>query len=417
MNANEAEQAVLGGIINAGRRNLDSLHLTTDDFYQPAHAAVFEAIQRVIASGNRPDMVTVRMALVNDLVLRAVNPEVFLAELSEACPIADQADYYASIVARAADQRGLWNMTEGIRQMVSSDLEPQEIADRTRKMLEQSPKRATQTSKTWDDVDPKVIDYVERGARRGIPTPWPDMNRHLGGLVGSRMYTIAARPGEGKSLVAQAIATHAATRHKTKVLFASLEMSEIDLGIRIYADRASVPLSALLADDTAPSHWASVEAASTQLRGMSLHVSDNPHQSMADIRREARSIPGLGLIIIDYLQLVEAASKRQDRREQVDQMARDCKLLAKELDVPLIALAQMNRNNQQRADKTPGLADLRESGAIEQDSDVVVLMQLDPDSGDLTAWVAKNRHGSKGPVHLQMRGHFARITQADGKAA
>lgn len=419
MNANDAERAVLGAILSSGRRNLDDLHLRPEDFYQPQTAAVFDAIQRVIKSGNRPDAVTVRLALGADPAFREVNPELFLVNLIEACPMVMNADHYADLVTEAADRRGWWDHTETIRQMVAEGVDPATISERARKFLDQAPRRGGTSSRTWDEVDPRVIDYVERGARRGIPTPWPDMNRHLGGLVGSRMYTIAARPGEGKSLMAQAIGVHAAVRHNVPVLFASLEMSAIDLGVRIYADRAGVPLSALLAEDTAPSHWASLAEAREQLQGMGLHVNDNPYQSMSDIRAEARSIPGLGLVIIDYLQLVQAAAgtKRQDRREQVDQIARDCKLLAKELDVPVVTLAQMNRNNQQRADKRPILADLRESGAIEQDSDIVILMQLDQETADLTAYVEKNRHGPKGPVYLQMRGHYARITQADGKAA
>jgi replicative DNA helicase len=417
VNADDAERAVLGAILS-GWRNVDALQLRPEDFYQPRHEAIFEAIGRVRLAGGRPDMVTVRVALGQHPTMRAVNPEVFLAELTEACPIVVQAPKYAALVAEAADRRGIEVVADRIKSMVADGLEPGDILDRSRKMLEHAPRRGGSASASWSDIDPQVIDHIEHGARRGLPTPWPDMNKHIVGLVGSRLYVVAARPGHGKSLVAQALATHTALNLGKSVLFASLEMSELDLGVRIYADQASVPLSSLLSGSATPSQWDEIRKASNLLRGMGCRVNANPTQTVADIRAEARTIPNLGLIVVDYLQLVQpAAGKTKDRREQVDQIARDLKLLAKEFDVPVVALAQLNRNNQQRAERKPVLADLRESGAIEQDADVVVLLDLVEETGELDTYVEKNRHGSKGKVSLELWGHYCRIVQADRSAA
>ncbi len=413
MNADDAERAVLGSVLS-GWRDLDALHLRPEDFYQPRHEAIYEAVLRVRAAGGRPDMVTVRVALGQHPSMRAVNPEVFLAELTEACPIAVQAPRYAAEVVAAADRRGIDALADRIKAMVADGLEPGDITDRTRKMLEKAPRRSGSASLAWAEIDPTVIDHIQNGARRGIPTPWPDMNRHLGGLVGSRLYVVAARPGQGKSLVGQALATDACLSQRRNVLFSSLEMSELDLGVRVYADQASVDLKYLLSGSATPAQWDQIQKASNNLRGMGCRVNANPNQTVADIRADARAIPNLDLVVVDYLQLVQpaAGNKRRDRREEVDQIARDLKLLAKELDVPVVALAQLNRANQQRADKTPVLSDLRESGAIEQDADVVVLMDLTEETGELDAHVAKNRHGTKGHVALELWGHYARIVQS-----
>ncbi len=412
MNADDAERAVLGAIL-LGWKDIEGLHLRPEDFYQPRHEAVYEAALRVKASGGRPDLVTVRVALGQHPSMRSVNREVFLAELTEACPTFVQAPKYAAEVAAAADRRGIDGLADRIKAMVSDGLEPEEITDRARRMLEKAPRRSGTASSAWSDIDPQVIEHIENGVRRGLPTPWPDMNRHLVGLVGSRLYVIAARPGQGKSLIGQALATHTAQNLGKSVLFASLEMSELDLGVRIYADQANVDLKHLMSGGASSQHWDQIRKASNRMRNAGLHVNANPSQSVADIRADARGLSNLGLIVVDYLQLVKAASgKRKDRREEVDEIARGLKLLAKELDVPVVALAQLNRGNQQRADKTPILSDLRESGAIEQDADIVVLMDLDEETGELDAHVAKNRHGTKGHVPLELWGHYARIVQS-----
>jgi replicative DNA helicase len=418
VNADDAERAVLGAILS-GWRDVDSLHLRPEDFYQPRHEAVFDAIQRAQRAGSRPDMVTVRVALGQHPSMRAVNPEIFLAELAEACPVTIQAPRYAAEVIDAADRRGHDNLADRIKAMVADGLPPQDITDRIRGMLDKAPRRGATAGQAWSEIDPAIIDHIEHGARRGIPTPWPDMNRHLTGLVGSRLYVVAARPGHGKSLLGQSLATHTCLTQRRNVLFASLEMSELDLGVRIYADQANVSLGTLLAGSASTSQWDAIREASNQLRGMGCRVNANPAQTVADIRADARGIRDLGLIVVDYLQLVTPASgsRRQDRREQVDQIARDLKLLAKELDVPVVALAQLNRNNQQRADREPQLSDLRESGAIEQDADVVILLDLIEETGELDAYVKKNRHGTKGKVSLELWGHYARIVQGQQKSA
>lgn len=404
-NANDAERALLGAILSRGLRNLEDLHLHPEDFYQPRHEAVYGAVERVVAAGNRPDAVAVRVALGQD-----TSAGLFLAELMEACPVGAQVEYYAELVGNAADRRGMAVVRDHMDQMIQSGADPAEIQDQVTKELTAVPRRGGSVSRRWSDMDPSIIDHIEHGARRGIPTPWPALNKHLVGLVGSRMYTIAARPGEGKSLMGQALAVDAAINHRKRVLFASLEMSELDLGVRIYSDQANVPMHVLLSSHVPPHHWDAINKASNKLRGMGCHVNADPNQSVADIRAEARSMRA-EMIVVDYLQLVKPASKRGDRREQVDQIARDLKLLAKELDVPVVALAQLNRGSEQRADRTPAMSDLRESGAIEQDSDIVLLMQFQPETGELKVNIPKNRHGSKGPFTLELWGQYSRIVQ------
>jgi replicative DNA helicase len=417
MNDLDAERAVLGAVLS-GWRNLDELNLRPEDFYQPRHEAVFDAALRVRQAGNRPDMVTVRTAIgPQHTNFRGTDVGVYLAELVEACPVVAAAGHYALMVAQAADRRGLQQVTDRMRQAIEAGKEPAEIATEAQKAIQAVTTRTGARSELWSDIDPDVIDHIEKGSRVGIPTPWPDVNHYIGGLVGSRLYTIAGRPGHGKSLVGQALAVNSSMTHNKGCLFASLEMSRLDLGIRIYADQAGIALGSLQSANLSTQQWAAVSKTSQRLAAMGLRISDDPSQTVAQIKSEAKGMKNLGIVVVDYLQLVTSSSKDRDRREQVDEISRNLKLMAKELDVPVVALAQLNRANQQRADHTPQISDLRESGSIEQDSDVVMLLNHDRDSGELKLDVAKNRFGGQGVVNLQMWGHYSRVVQADGISA
>ena len=412
MNPTEAEQALLGALING--YDSEDLSITGADFYDMNHQKVFDAVARVRKQGERPDLVKVRVKLVKDRFPTDVG--VYLHDLVLSCPSTASAPYYAKVVADAADRRGLEAMSDKIRQLADTDREPSELIEDARALLDQAPRRERSLSKSWSQIAPKVIDRIEKGVTNGLPTPWPDLNEVLHGLVGGRLYIVAARPGGGKSVMGQNIATYIAGKTGKTAYIASMEMSEEDYGIRIVADKASVSLDALLSGRLDDLAWQKVARAQSELEQMPLHINDAFTQSISDIRSGARDVARkqeLGVVIVDYLQQIKARDPKVPRHEQVAEISRALKSLARELNVPVIAMSQLNRASEGRADKVPTMADLRESGAQEADADVVLLLHReDKDSGEVKVIPDKNRWGTQRAITLQFWGHYARLASA-----
>lgn len=408
----DAEKAVLGALISGYDEDLP---LRGVDFSQPAHEIVWDAVQKIRSHGERPDMVRVRAAIAHARLPKDAG--VFVAELVEACPLAASAPAYAQMVADAADRRGLSSMADRIRQLAESDRDPAEIIEDARALLDKAPRRIRDNGSDWDVIIPTVIDQIEQGATSGLSTPWPDMNDVLHGLVGGRMYLIAGRPGAGKSVMGQNIATHLA-KAGHGVYVASMEMTAAEYGIRIVSDQAGVTLNKILAGRDAVNdlEWHKISTAQRTLAGLPLRIQDHPHQTVAEIRAGAREMArqrGLGAVVIDYVQQIRPADSKLQRHEQVGEISRMLKVLARELDVPVLAMTQLNRSSLSRADKTPSAGDLRESGSLEADADVVlILYKEDPMSGEIKAIPDKNRWGAQTPVTLQFWGHYARLASS-----
>lgn len=405
----EAERAYLGALLSGAAVD-DTVR--GGDFAEPMHELVFDAIQRVAQTGSRPDMVNVRVSIGQPFIGQR-DAGSYLHDLKMSCDVVANSGEYAKLIADYADLRALDSVADRIRQQTArEDATAMTVRDDARTALDRVAQRGRSRQRTWADVSSKVIDLIEHGGRQGLSTPWPDLDRYIHGLVGSRVYLIAARPGEGKSLMAQGLATRMANVHRQPVLFASLEMSEDDLGVRIIAAASQVNLDDLQSGNLSERNWAKVAAGQASLDQMPLIIDDASDQTIGHIRSAAIDLHrtrGLGMVAIDYLQLMDTTDSRAPRETQVAAISRGVKKLSRELDVPVVALSQLNRQSLQRQDKRPNLGDLRESGSLEQDADVVVLMNLNEETGELNVQVAKNRHGPKGQFNLQLWGHHAEL--------
>lgn len=411
-----AELALLAALLT-GLCDVDEVApvLSAGDFWNPRHGAVWDACLKVHGKGERIDPVTLPVEPSNrPLVVEIMtgNPDVF--------PM--HAPMYAKEVSDAALRRRLVDASISIRQRAEEFESAEEAAREAETILA----KAAESSETADDgvslaeaVD-LTLDWIET-PQPTAPTPWPDVNDVTNGLRPGQMITCAARPGHGKSLVAANVGLFAAMQGQT-VHIASLEMSREEYVSRFLANLAKVSLGNIVNRNLSDREWGLIGEAANRLRDLPLWIDDRPAQSMTQIRASARRTQRrfkapLGFVAIDYCQLVKPADSRMPREQQVAQISRDVKLTAKEYGCPVMLLAQLNRGNVNRQDKTPMASDLRESGALEQDSDQVWLLhrpdQYEAESaraGEVDLIVGKNRGGPSGvSVALSFQGHYGRI--------
>lgn len=391
--------------------------ITADDFYEPKHAQVWQAMCAVAESGGTPDPPSVRLAL-------GPHGERFAPWLIDVFgrPVAPlNAPPLAERVRKASRLRDLTAMARGLMQDATADgADPDALTERYRMRLDR-PTGVARPTERIGDIMPRVYDEIERGRPSGLSTPWPDLDRHIHGLAPDRLHIVAARPGVGKSLLGQNLAMHFAQHHRLPVLFASLEMASDELGMRIMAQAARVDLSSMLAAKVSAEDWDRIDQAMPMLGAAPIHLSTDASQSVENIRAAARDLQrrdGLGLVVVDYLQLVRPRDHRLPREQQVSEISRSLKLLAKELHVPVVAMSQIRRLNDGERSKRPTLSDLRESGAIEQDADVVLILHIpddqEPYAGELL--VAKARSGTRGAIDLHMKTRWATIASAQRSA-
>lgn len=295
----------------------------------------------------------------------------------------------------------------------ADDADPDATRSWVRDKIE-APTGIVRETQTVADVLPDVLDQIEKGHQSGLSTPWPDLDRRIHGLAEDRLYIVAARPGVGKSLFGQNLAWHWSAQHQLPTYFASLEMTSHELTTRLIAQTAEVEMDALLSGRLNDGHWSKISHATQKLTESRIHMATDTTQTVDMIRNGARDLQrrsGLGLVIVDYLQLVTPRDRRIPREQQVSEVSRGLKLLAKELHVPVVAMAQLRRQSDGEKSRKPTLSDLRESGSIEQDADAVLLLHI-PDEAmawDADLLVAKARAGSKGTVELAMATHYAQI--------
>lgn len=383
------------------------------DFDQPRHAAVWRAICAAAESGV-VSPASVRLALGPS----GDKAAVWLMDVFARPVVPANAPAFAARIVKATALGDLQRLGQQlIQRATADDADPELLNTWARERLQQ-PTGVTRHMETIGDALPRVIDQIQTGQQAGLDTPWPDLDRLIHGLAEDRLYIVAARPGVGKSLLAQNLAMHWSTRHKLPVFFASLEMSADELTTRALAQSARVPLDALLSGDVTEGQWDAISGASPEMLSSRVHVCDDAGQTIDQIRSGARAIQrrhGLGLVIVDYLQLVTPRDRRVAREQQVSEVSRGLKLLAKELHVPVVALSQVRRLNDGEKNRRPTLSDLRESGAIEQDADVVMILHMPDEQND--PWhaellVAKARAGRRDAVDLHMATHFATIASA-----
>lgn len=424
-----AEQSTLGGMLLASYVADDvAAVVSASDFYRPAHGRIFEAVMRLTRDGEPADAVTVAAELARAGELERCGGATYLHTLISGVPTAANATYYAGIVRglrRMRDmvevgtrvaQRGYAGDPSSVDALLAeaqADLVAQECdASADVPTLDAALDEALE----WLDSDP-AADPAH------VPVPYADLDRLLDGFRPGQMITIGARPAVGKSMVALDIARHAALRGGVPVYFASLEMRRMELLLRLVAAEAQIPLDTLRGRRLGEAEWeraAKVRAKVTD--SPKLLIDDTAGNSIDRIRAGLRRMERRGdvgparLVVIDYLQLLKGRTGAENRQVEVAEISRGIKLLAREFDVPVVVLAQLNRGPEQRADKRPMVSDLRESGAVEQDSDVVVLIHREdvtdkesPKAGEADLIVGKNRNGPTGLASVAFQGHYSRF--------
>lgn len=398
-----AEAALLAAILN-GANPADAVHVTGASFYDRRDGEAWTAMVELTGEGIRPDpsSIATRLGTAADIdYLRAlVDKSVHPGSVA----------HHAKAVAEKASRRELATVAFKIHEAVESEEPYDRVIEKARAALDRAV-LARQDSRTLAEIYPDMLRAIRDGGYRGLSTPWPDLDRHIVGLQPGRLYTVAARPGVGKSIFAQNIAEHMALVHKRRVYFSTLEMQDVELGIRLLSAAVGIDSKQLQTGHLSAAERQAVEdAGSSGFVDMAIDICATSTQTIESIRSGARDSTRrgrLGLVVVDYLQLMDGTQgKNQSRAEVVAGFTRGLKNMASELNVPVLALSQLNRG---AAGGKATSANLRESGAIEQDSDVVILLHedLDTNPGVITVEVDKARNGSKGRFELDKYGRFS----------
>lgn len=413
-----AEKALLGlALSTAGRSMLDDLELDAVDFLDPRHEALWDLIVHLYEEGKPTDALTVHNELHRVASVLRDGISRLLPDLLVDAPRVPMAHHYARIVANAAVLRRLDIAAGQIKQLAGAGGDGQDIAELALNQIAACQKASAEIHMVTDTID-ATIDDLEKPST-AVPTPWSDLNYLVKGWRPGALYVVAARPGVGKSIIGLQAAVDLAKRGP--VAFFSLEMPEREVHIRLIAQVAEVHMSRLNGtsdsdSSLSPQDWSRIVEARATIADVDLAISDRFSITVGEIRSYARTLARKGPlsgIVVDYLQLVTAPrGDKRPRHELVAEISRSLKSLAKELGCPVIALSQLNRQSETRADKKPSMADIRESGAVEQDADVILLLHVDENDPSLMdVIVEKNRHGQQGLVKLTREGSYARAKQ------
>lgn len=408
----EAERSTLGAMMLSREVIEDITDLVTGpDFYRPAHETIFRTILELHGRHEPVDVVTVADALSRDGDVDRVGGVAYLHGLAEACPTPSAGGYYAGIVAKQAVRRRLVSAAHKIGQLAHQPGDESELVEFARKEVDATSKATTSTVQSFGETIDLMLGLLDEKPDY-IPTPWNAMNEIIGGLRPGGLYVVGARPSVGKSVVALQLAK--AMTARGAVAFSSLEMSEADVQMRAVSADLRINLKNLIERDLTAGDWEKIRARRAAWEHVPLFVDDNSGVTITDIKRFARSVnrrkPLAGLVV-DYLQLMsQPPGDNRPRHEFVSDMSRQLKILAMEMKIPVVALSQLNRGSTQREDKMPTISDLRESGSIEQDADVVILLHreiMGEKRGELAMLVAKNRNGATDVAHLTFWGHYS----------
>ena len=415
----QAEKSVLGAMMMSKDAISDVVEvLRGSDFYQPRHETIFEAVISLYGRGEPADPITVAAELGRSGDLQRVGGAVYLHDLLASISIAANASYYAEIVREKAVLRRLVNASIRIAQLgYQGQGEVDKIVDEAQQTLfEVTGSKASEDYKSLNELLEPTFDEMEAIANSG------DALSLTNGLPPGQMIIVAARPGVGKSTFALDICRAAAIHHDLATVFFSLEMSRTEIVMKILSAEASVPLQKIRGGRMDENDWQRITDRSVTLSGKPLFIDDSPNLTMMEIRSKARRLKqrnNLQLVCIDYLQLMSSGKKVESRQLEVSEFSRQIKLLAKELEVPVIALSQLSRNAEQRKDGVPQLADLRESGSLEQDADIVIMLHrpelytqnpTDEERGQAAFHILKHRNGQLDKIDALFQGHYSRFT-------
>jgi replicative DNA helicase len=423
-----AEQSVLGGMLLSKDAIADVVEvLRAHDFYRPAHELVYDAILDLYGRGEPADAVTVAGELTKRGEIARIGGAPYLHTLMSGVPTAANAGYYAKIVRERAILRRLVEAGTKIVQMgyAADGGEADDIVDRAQaEVYGVTDRRASEDYLALADIMEGTLDEIEAigsrgGALVGVPTGFVGLDELTNGLHPGQMIVIAGRPALGKSTAGLDLARSASIKHGLTSCIFSLEMSRNEITMRLLSAEARVPLHHMRSGQMSDDDWNRLARTMGSVSEAPLFIDDSPNMTLMEIRAKCRRLKqrhDLRLVVIDYLQLMQSGKRVESRQQEVSEFSRQLKLLAKELEVPVVAISQLNRGAEQRTDKRPQLSDLRESGSIEQDSDMVILLHREdayeresPRQGEADFIVAKHRNGPTATITVAFQGHYSRF--------
>ena len=428
----EAEQAVLGSMLTDKEAIINAIEvLKEEDFYREDNKTIYEAILNLYNRAEPVDVITLKSELSTMGKLEQVGGLEYLAELPDKVPTTANVDKYIKIVEEKSMLRKLISTANDIIKLGYDETQDvDDIMDSAEKKIFDMSQAKNQ--KGYSSIKDILVDtfteleqlYNKKQHITGVPTGFADLDYKTAGLHNSDLILVAARPAMGKSAFALNIATYAATRGNVPTAIFSLEMSKEQMTNRILCSQAMVDSNKVRTGKIDEDDWQKLAMASGELSEAGIYIDDTPGISIMEIRAKCRKLKlekNIGLVVIDYLQLVAGTGKRNGSREQeISEISRSLKILAKEINVPVIALSQLSRAPEQRPDHRPMLADLRESGAIEQDADIVMFLYRDDYYNENSekknvaeVILAKHRSGSTGTVELMWLGNYTKFANIE----
>ncbi|MFB9757326.1 replicative DNA helicase [Ectobacillus funiculus] len=428
----EAEQAVLGAVfLEPESLTPASEMLRPEDFYRAAHQKIFEMMLALSNKGEPIDLVTVTAELADQNLLEEVGGVSYLADLANAVPTAANVEYYARIIEEKSILRRLIRTattiaTDGYTR--EDDVEGL-LNESERKILEVSQRKNTKGFQNIKDVLVAAYDKIEtlhnrKGDITGIPTGFIELDKMTAGFQRNDLIIVAARPSVGKTAFALNIAQNVATKTDENVAIFSLEMGSDQLVMRMLCAEGNIDAQRLRTGALTAEDWAKLTMAMGSLANGGIYIDDTPGIRVSEIRAKCRRLKqesGLGMILIDYLQLIQGSGKSgENRQQEVSEISRSLKALARELQVPVIALSQLSRGVESRQDKRPMMSDIRESGSIEQDADIVAFLYREDyyereteNKNTIEIIIAKQRNGPVGTVQLAFVKEYNKFVNLD----
>ncbi|TDB52031.1 replicative DNA helicase [Bacillus sp. CBEL-1] len=415
----EAEQAVLGAIfLEPSSLTLASELLIPEDFYRAAHQKIFTCMLKLSDQGEPIDLVTVTSDLANQKILEEIGGVAYLSDLANSVPTAANIEYYAKIVEEKSILRRLIRTATDIASEGYAREDEVEVLlnEAEKNILEVAQRKNTGVFQNIKDVLVQTYDNIEvlhnrKGDITGIPTGFTDLDRMTAGFQRNDLIIVAARPSVGKTAFALNIAQNVATKTDENVAIFSLEMGAEQLVMRMLCAEGNIDAQRLRTGSLTSEDWGKLTMAMGSLSNAGIYIDDTPGVRVGEIRSKCRRLKqegGLGMILIDYLQLIQGNGRSgENRQQEVSEISRSLKALARELQVPVIALSQLSRGVEQRQDKRPMMSDIRESGSIEQDADIVAFLyredyyEKDTENQNIIEIIiAKQRNGPVGTVQL-----------------
>ena len=422
-----AEQSALGGMLLSQDAVAEVFAVVKSaDFYAPKHELIYDAVYNLYGRGEPTDVITVTAELTRLGNLVKIGGADYLHTLTSIVPTAANASFYADIVQEKAVLRRL--IEAGTRIAAAGYAAEGEVEDLVNQA--QADIYAVGTQSQTDQYAPLSLSLEDAvtemelaeqrgGEMTGVPTGIYDLDQMTHGLHGGQLVILAARPGVGKSTFALDIARNASIKYGQPSLFFSLEMGRAEIAMRLLSAESDIYLQSMRKGTVSRDDWKKLANVRGTISDAPLFIDDSANLTLVEIRAKARRLTqalGLKLIVIDYLQLLSSGKKVENRQQEVSEFSRSLKLLAKELDIPVIAIAQLNRGSEQKTDKKPELFHLRESGSLEQDADVVLLLHREdmgqkdhPRAGEADIIIAKQRNGPTGTVECLFQGQYSKF--------